>query len=270
MSGFALAAEDVAAYAANGIIAPFPVLDEATVAAALEAVARIDAQPAERRTGLLRHRSHLVSATLSEICFRPEILDRVESLIGPNILVWGANFFLKEPHSSAYVSWHQDGTYWGLEPADIVTAWVALTPSTVQSGCLQVVPGSHHWPIMAHTETFAEGNLLSRGQEIAIAVNPADVATIPLATGEMSLHHVKIAHNSEPNRADHRRIGYAIRYVAAHVKPDAPDSAMLVRGADAHGYFTHEAPASGEMRAEDLARHLASLDGSRIAPKRSM
>lgn len=167
----------------------------------------------------------------------PEILDRVEALIGPNILVWGANFFLKEPHSSAYVSWHQDGTYWAMEPADIVTAWIALTPSTVQSGCLRVVPGSHHWPILAHTETFAEGNLLSRGQEMAIDVNLATVRDIPLAPGEMSLHHVKMAHNSEPNRADHRRIGYAIRYVATHVKPDSIDTAMLVCGTDEYHHF---------------------------------
>ncbi len=270
MSGFALSETDVAAYAANGIIAPYAVLDDRTRDAALEAVARIDAQPAERRTGLLRHRSHLVSATLSEICFRPEILDRVESLIGPNILVWGANFFLKEPKSTAYVSWHQDGTYWGLEPADIVTAWVALTPSTVESGCLRVVPGSHLWPIVAHTETFAADNLLSRGQEIAIDVDPASVAIIPLAPGEMSLHHVKIAHNSEPNQADHRRIGYAIRYVAAHVKPDGRDSAMLVRGTDPYGYFDHEAPATGEMLPEDLDRHFASLEASRIAPRNRM
>lgn len=264
-----LPGDAVAAYRSDGIVAPFAVLPEATRRAALDTIAAIDTQPAEIRRGLLLHKTHLVSATLADICRMPAILDRVQSLIGANILVWGANFFLKEPHSTAYVSWHQDATYWGLEPADIVTAWVALTPSTRESGCLRVVPGSHLWPIVEHVETFAKGNLLSRGQEIAISVDPETVRDIPLAPGEMSLHHVKIAHNSEPNQADHRRIGFAIRYVAAHVKPAASDFAMPVRGVDTWGYFTPEAGGAGELLPADLARHQASHDGNRIAPKRS-
>ena len=137
------------------------------------------------------------------MCRNPRILDAVEGVIGPNILVWGANFFLKEPRSDAYVSWHQDATYWGLEPADIVTAWVALTPSTVESGCMRVVPGTHSDGILAHRETWADDNLLSRGQEIAVDVDLDKVVDVVLKPGEMSLHHVKIAHNSEPNRAAH-------------------------------------------------------------------
>ncbi len=260
--------EDVAAWARDGILAPYAVLSAAQIEAGLATVAAIDAQPAEIRTGLLLHKTHLVSKTLGDICKLPGILDRVESLIGPDILVWGANFFLKEPRSHAYVSWHQDATYWGLEPADIVTAWVALTPSSRMSGCLRVVPGSHRWPIVEHVETYAADNLLSRGQEIAVEVDPDAVRDIPLVPGEMSLHHVRIAHNSEPNQAEHRRIGFAIRYVAAHVRPTAPDHAMLVRGRNANGYFVEEEAGRGELVAADLARHAASRGGSRIAQKR--
>jgi ectoine hydroxylase-related dioxygenase (phytanoyl-CoA dioxygenase family) len=259
--------EDIAAYRRDGILAPYPVLSEPDRLAALATIALIDAQPPAIRKSLLLHKTHLASATLARICALPSILDRVESLIGPDILVWGANFFLKEPHSPAYVSWHQDATYWGLEPADIVTAWVALTPSTRESGCLRVVPGSHLWPIVQHVETYASDNLLSRGQEIAVDVDPADVRDIPLSPGEMSLHHVKIAHNSEPNAAPHRRIGFAIRYVAAHVKPAEPDTAMPVRGTT-QGHFIPEPGAAGELTPEDLARHAASHAGNRIAPKR--
>jgi hypothetical protein len=265
----ALPPEDVAAYERDGILAPYRVLPDADIAAGLATVAAIDAQPPETRMGLLLHKTHLASATLGRICALPAILDRVESLIGSNILVWGANFFLKEPHSPAYISWHQDATYWGLEPADIVTAWVALTPSTRESGCLRVVPGSHRWPIVAHVETYADDNLLSRGQEIAVAVDPATVRDIPLAPGEMSLHHVRIAHNSEPNQADYRRIGFAIRYVAAHVRPAGKDLAMLVRGRDAARNFLEETPGRGELLPEDLARHAVSRGGSRIVQKRN-
>ena len=100
------------------------------------------------------------------------------------------------------MSWHQDGTYWGLSSPDVITAWIALTPSTPQSGCMKVVPGTHRSQV-PHQDTFAADNLLSRGQEIAVQVNPADAVEIVLAPGEMSLHHVLIFHGSEPNRADH-------------------------------------------------------------------
>ena len=168
---------------------------------------------------------------LTDICRKPAILDlrrRARSVL--TSLVWGANFFLKEPRSDAYVSWHQDATYWGLEPADIVTAWVAFTPSTVESGCMRVVPGTHQLAIVEHRETWEADNLLSRGQEIAVEVDVEKVVDVVLAPGEMSLHHVKIAHNSEPNRSAQRRIGFAIRYVAAHVKQAGRrrDKAMLV------------------------------------------
>ncbi len=259
----------IQSYRDNGVLFPFRVLDEAGIAANLAAVAGIDAQPPELRKGLLLHKTHTVSKTLADLCRNPEILDLAEGLIGPNIYVWGANFFLKEPRSDAYVSWHQDAAYWGLEPADIVTAWVALSPSTAESGCMRVVPGTHNSGIAAHRETFAEDNLLSRGQEIAVDADLSRVVDVVLKPGEMSLHHVRIAHNSQPNRSNHRRIGFAIRYVAAHVKQNsgARDKAMLARGEDRWGYFEPEQGAAGEFLPQDLARHASSWGGSRLVPK---
>jgi hypothetical protein len=264
-----LNARQIAAYRDEGVLFPFAVLSPEEQAAGLQVIDRIDSMPEEARKGLLLHKTYTVSKTLTDMCCNPRILDRVEGLIGPNILVWGANFFLKEPHTDAYVSWHQDATYWGLEPADIVTAWVAFTPSTVESGCMRVVPGTHRSGILDHRETWAADNLLSRGQEIAVDVDLDKVVDVVLKPGEMSLHHVKIAHNSEPNRADHRRIGFAIRYVAAHVKQSggARDKAMLVRGADRWNYFDREDGAAGEFLPADLERHAQSFAGTRLAPK---
>ena len=74
----------------------------------------------------------------------------MEGVIGPNILCWATNFFTKEPKTTSYISWHQDLTYWGLDPADIVTAWVALSPATVESGCMRFVPGTHKMEIVPH------------------------------------------------------------------------------------------------------------------------
>jgi non-heme Fe2+,alpha-ketoglutarate-dependent halogenase len=263
-----LSAAQIQSFRDNGVLFPFRVLDDAEIAAGLAVVAGIDAHPDERK-GLLLHKSHYVSRTLSDLCRHPRILDAVEGVIGPNILVWGANFFLKEPRSDAYVSWHQDATYWGLEPSDVVTAWIALTPSTIESGCMRVVPGTHKDGIMAHKETWAQDNLLSRGQEIAVDVDLDKVVDVVLKPGEMSLHHVDIAHNSEPNRSAQRRIGFAIRYVGAHVKQagGVRDKAMLVRGEDRWHHFDHEEGGTGEFLPADMARHANSWGGTRLAPK---
>ncbi len=263
-----LNARQIAAYHDDGVLFPFAVLTPEDRAAGLRVVERIDSMSAEARKGLLLHKTYIVSKTLTDMCRNPRILDLVEGLIGPNILVWGANFFLKEPHTDAYVSWHQDATYWGLEPADIVTAWVAFTPSTVESGCMRVVPGTHRSGILDHRETWAADNLLSRGQEIAVAVDLDKVVDVVLRPGEMSLHHVKIAHNSEPNRSDHRRIGFAIRYVAAHVKQSggARDMAMLVRGTDSWNFFDREDGAVGRIPARGSRTARAILGGDTARP----
>ena len=272
-----LNAQQVAAYRDDGVLFPFAVLTPEELAAGLRVVDRIDAMPAEARKGLLLHKTYISRRRRStDICRKPRILDLVEGLIGPNILVWGANFFLKEPHSDAYVSWHQDATYWGLEPADIVTAWVAFTPSTVESGCMRVVPGTHSSGILDHRETWAADNLLSRGQEIAVDVDLDKVVDVVLEPGEMSLHHVKIAHNSEPNRADHRRIGFAIRYVAAHVKQARRRQGQGDAGARRRplelfrprGRRRRRVPARGSRPSRAvLGRHAARPDRSRRRPR---
>jgi len=171
-------------------------------------------------------------------------------VLGPDILCWASGVFLKEPRDPAFVSWHQDAMYWGLDPADVVTAWVALTDSTARNGAMQVLPGSHRGALLAHNDTFAPDNLLSRGQEIAVPVDPALAVTLVLQAGEMSLHHVKLAHGSEANKSDDRRIGYAIRYVAPHVRQigGARDTATLVRGVDRFGHFDPDPPGAAALR----------------------
>ena len=184
--------------------------------------------------GKLRQKSHLLFTWLNDLIRHERILDAVEDLIGPDILCWGTSFFIKEPCNPAYVSWHQDSTYWGLEPADIVTAWVALSDSTTENGAMRVVPGSHTMAQVPHRDTFRSDNLLSRGQEVMVDVDDAQAATLTLKAGEMSLHHVRLIHGSEPNPSDQRRIGFAIRYLPTYVRQVAGthDWATLVRGVD--------------------------------------
>ena len=253
-----LSADQIRQYQDQGYVFPFRVLDDAEVTdyrTRLEAAERSEAG-AEH----LKFKPHLAFTFLDDLIRHPTILDAVEGVIGPNILCWGTNFFTKEPKTTNYISWHQDLTYWGLEPADVVTAWVALSPATVASGCMRFVPGSHKMEVAPHKDTFADDNMLTRGQEIAVEVDEKDAVDIELRPGEMSLHHVKLIHGSNANSSDDRRIGFAIRYIPAYVRQvvGAKDSAMLVRGIDSEGNFEHETPPAVDLDPEALD-HLAVI-----------
>jgi non-haem Fe2+, alpha-ketoglutarate-dependent halogenase len=215
----------------------------------------------ERRTGgplrgNLRHKAHLLFPFLSEMVRNSAILDAIEDLYGPNLLCWTSNFFIKEARNPAFVSWHQDATYWGLSAPDVVTAWVALTPSNMANGAMGVIPGSHRMQQLPHRDTFDKNNLLTRGQEIAVEVDESRAAYLELEPGEASLHHVLLVHGSPPNPSPDRRIGFAIRYIPTSVHQlHGEDSATLVRGVDSFHHFEHEPIPEREMQPEMVALH---------------
>ena len=184
------------------------------------------------------------------------MLDAVEDVLGPNILCWGSSFFIKEPEDPGYVSWHQDATYWGLDQSDVCTAWIALTPSTRANGCMRVASGSHGEQL-THTDTFHKDNLLSRGQEINAEVDEKDAVDLELSPGQMSLHHVRIIHGSNPNPTKKRRVGFAIRYIAATVRQSLGprDFATLVRGKVVNDFWELEPRPKDELHPEALAYH---------------
>jgi hypothetical protein len=254
-----LSAADLARYSRDGFLFPIPVL---TPAEALQYRRRLEAVEAAhegRLTGELRNKPHLLFTWLADLVRHPTILDAVEDVLGPNLLVWSSSFFIKEARDPAFVSWHQDATYWGLSEPDVVTAWVAFTDATVENGAMRMVPGSHQEQL-AHRDTFAAHNLLSRGQEIAVEVDEARGVDVLLAAGEMSLHHVRMVHGSPANRSDDRRIGLAIRYVSTHVRQlFGEDGALLVRGTDHHGHFRPEHAPAGDLTPEARAHHAESM-----------
>ena len=233
----------------------------AEIGGLLERFQAVEAAHGGRLPARLNQKPHLLFTWLDALIRHPRILDPVEDLLGPDLLCWGAQFFAKDPGDPSYVSWHQDGTYWGLSSPDVVTAWVAFTPSTLESGCMQVVPGTQARQV-AHVDTFAKENLLSRGQEIAVSVRDDEKVAVQLAPGQMSLHHVLLFHGSEPNRATHRRIGLAIRYVPTHVHQasGARDWATLVRGQDRHGHFQLEQAPRADLDEAARAHHAAVLE----------
>jgi hypothetical protein len=249
-------------YQERGYYAPIRVLSTEAAAAVR---GHLEAYEAEHGIlqGEKRHKSHLLFTWLDALIRHPAILDAVEDVIGPDILCWGSTFFIKEARNPAFVSWHQDSTYWGLEPPDIITAWVALSDSTAANGAMRVIPATHKMDQVAHRDTFSPDNLLSRGQEIEVAVDERDAAMLELQAGEMSLHHVRLIHGSDPNPSDHRRIGFAIRYIPTYVRQSVggTDHATLVRGSDRYHHFAAERAPAFDMAPEAVAFH-ATVSGA--------
>ncbi|MXW86525.1 MAG: phytanoyl-CoA dioxygenase family protein [Boseongicola sp. SB0673_bin_14] len=242
-----LSEEDVAKYWRDGFLFPVPVFTAEEVAAArtsLEDMERdwLDGGLPLPLNTYKRVNAQVVMPFLVGIARSPAILDVVEGILGPDILIYAAEFFIKEPRTASIVSMHQDLTYWGLGAIDgLVTAWLALSPATVESGCMDFVRGSHRQPILPHEDTFDANNLLSRGQEVKVDIADEDKTPIMLEPGEMSLHHGLTIHGSGPNGSDDRRIGCVIRYVRPDMeqKVGAADYAMAARGEDRFGNFIH-------------------------------
>ena len=202
-----------------------------------------------------RVNAHLVMPLAYKIAAHSAILDVVEGILGPDVLLYSTEFLIKEPHTKHVVTMHQDLAYWGLGEIDgILTAWLALTPATPQSGCMDFVKGSHKSPIIPHEDSFDELNLLSRGQEIKVNVAEEDKSSGALATGEMSLHHGLMIHGSGANTSDDRRIGVVMRFLSPHVKKpnNAPDYGVAMRGNCDTGNFTLCHAPKGLFNPEDL------------------
>lgn len=256
----ALSSAAVERYRRDGFYFPVPVLTPDEARECRRRLEAVEAANGGQLGGELRQKPHLLFTWLADLVRHPAILDAVEDVLGPNLLVWSTSFFIKGPRDAAFVSWHQDATYWGLSEPDVVTAWVAFTEATVDNGAMRMVPGSHGEQLV-HRDTFAANNLLSRGQEIEVAVDEARGVDIVLRAGEMSLHHVRMVHGSPPNRSDDRRIGFAIRYIPTYVRQLAgeADGAMLVRGVDDFHYYVPERPPTADLSADARAHHAESV-----------
>jgi non-haem Fe2+, alpha-ketoglutarate-dependent halogenase len=248
--------DQIAAYNRDGYLAPVRAMSEAEARAARSHLERIEAGLGGPLRGDLRHKAHLLFSFLADLIRHPAILDAVEDVLGPDILCWNTNFFIKEAETPSFVSWHQDSTYWGLSSPDVCTAWVAITPSNLDNGAMAVIPRSHTRDQIPHRDTFDRHNLLTRGQEIAVEVDENEAVPLVLRLGEMSLHHVRLVHGSPPNPSNDRRIGFAIRYIPTSIyQVEGSDSATLVRGEDRFGHFEPEPRPERDMQEDMLALH---------------
>lgn len=245
------------AYHRDGYVSPVPVLTEQEAAAH-----RRRMEAAEATFGPLHYRTkvHTILTSPLELATHPGVLDLVEAMLGPDILLYNVTYIVKEAGAASHVSWHQDLTYWGLSHDDQVSMWLALSPATEVSGCMRMVPGSHVSGRLTHEATADDSNVLFQGQTVR-DVSEADAVLCPLGPGEASFHHGWTLHASMPNRSDDRRIGLNVQYLAAHVRQekDPDDTAMLVRGQDRFGHWGPDVAAASDLDPAAVA-HQADLE----------
>ena len=223
--------------------------------------------PRDRR--LYFQETHWCLRWVYRLVSHPKVLDAVEGILGPNLMVWASQWFPKLPGDKAYVSWHQDGAYWGLHPLNKITsAWIALAETTPENGCMRVVPGTHKNPLLRQAETHAPDNVLSRGQAIEAEVNEAQAIDVVLRPGEMSLHHPGVIHGSGANISQRPRIGISVIYITPDVVQNAaePNLVALVRGKDEFAHFALAEPpqadepcGTSKIQAEALNRQAGSI-----------
>jgi ectoine hydroxylase-related dioxygenase (phytanoyl-CoA dioxygenase family) len=268
-----LSSAQVERYERDGFLSPIAALTGGEVAAArakLEAFELAVGGPltADSVDARYRSRTHVLLPWVHGLVRHPAILDAVEGLIGPDILVYTSTWFIKEPRSTAIAAWHQDATYFGLRPYVHVTAWLALTEATAENGCMEFLPGSHRGGQRPHRAGAVAGSVNRAGQAIVGEVDDTPAVPAPLRPGEFSLHHTLCLHRSAPNRSSGRRIGLAISYVPTHVQHLGArhrTPAMLVRGADAFGHFELEPAPAADRDEAARAAYARSYEGYRAA-----
>ena len=185
---------------------------------------------------------HLLFPWVDEVARHPAILDAVEDLIGPNIRLFHLTVWPKGSGDGAFIDWHQDATYFGLEPSIQVTAWVALSDAPVESGCMEMIPGSHRLGQLHHSENDSNKILLSRGQTVSVGLDQSNTVFMPVKAGQFSLHDTHTVHRSGPNMAAWRRLGLGFSYIPTHVRCTSRTrlTAALVRGQDSFNHFDDE------------------------------
>ncbi|MEE8504742.1 MAG: phytanoyl-CoA dioxygenase family protein [Kiloniellales bacterium] len=232
-------------YARDGFLSPVDILTAEEAARHRACMEEVEAKigPVHYKTKV-----HTILRSPLALATDPRVLDVVEALIGPDILIHNVTYIVKEAGSSSYVSWHQDLTYWGFDGDTQVSMWLALSPATGESGCMRMVSGSHVQGQRDHKLIDNPANVLFQGQTVP-GVAEEEAVMCPLEPGQASFHHGWTLHASMPNRSKDRRIGLNAQYLAPHIRQTKHDldSAMLVRGEDRYYHFHQDRPAESDL-----------------------
>jgi phytanoyl-CoA dioxygenase PhyH len=247
-------------YRRDGYSFPHTALSGAELADCRDGLARYESwlgNPVNRGDWRWRSAAYAFLPWLDRLIRHPRILDAVEDLVGPDILVFTTTFFIKEANSPTFAAWHQDATYFGIEPYEHVTAWVALTDATEEAGCMEVAPSRGAPRQMHHAALGLKDSINGGGQAIVEQFDERDTVMMAVPAGSFSLHHTLCSHRSAPNRASHRRVGIGISYIPAHcrITSSVRMRVPLVRGTNTGGNFDILPPPEAEFHPAAIARH---------------
>lgn len=237
-----LSEQQVKQYHDEGATHPIRVMSKERAAQCLAALEEGEARYGADFARVLRTKSHLSLKWVDDLIRDPVVLDAVEDIIGPDIRLYNLTVWKKNARDASFVGWHQDSTYFPLDPAVQITAWIALTDSVEENGNVKYVAGSHKLGQLKHADAPGNGSMLSKGQHVVEAFDSSEVRSINLQPGEMSLHHTRLVHYSEPNNSSRRRIGLGASYIPTSVRCTGTvrHTAGLVRGIDRFNHFDDE------------------------------
>ena len=262
----ALTKDQIIQYRELGYVFPINVLTSKEAFEIRKEIEKIEKKWPGELEGLGRNYIHLISPIFDKIVHNSKILDAVESIVGKNILACGTTLFIKNPNEKGFVSFHQDAKYIGLEPHNWVTAWVAVTDTNEENGCMRMWSGSHKDSLKYHNQKFDENNLLTRGQTVENV--PIEKTTpIILKAGQMSLHHPTVVHGSNLNKSNDRRIGFVIQsYIGSNVDQILGKMyVQLARGHDTYKYHENvKRPTELMNKSDILLRKKANNELSKI------
>src|ERR1051326_3554114 len=232
-------------FAAQGYVTNLEIIPADAIALYCQQFDAIESAEGRKTSQIGITNRHKTNPILGRLVTDPRILDAMEQILGPDLLLLGSHFFCKYPDlSESFVAWHQDVTYWGLTPPKAATLWLAIDDADPENGCMRVIPESHRGKLLPHGKSQHAGNLLSGNQEIPDnLVNASSAVYLPLRAGCASIHDGMLIHGSNPNRSTRRRCGLTLRFTTPDVVPavGVPGAvqwkAELVRGADRHGHF---------------------------------
>ena len=265
----------VSDYRRDGFLAAQPALSDAEVVRFRSALETYETGLGARLTALppmQGRKLHVRLPWAAELVRHPAIVDAIEDLIGPDILAFNATFFIKEAGADGITAWHQDSTYFGLDPQEHVSAWVALSDASVESGCMEFLPGSPSWGQLHHAAKVLPNSINHGNQTVAEPFDATGGVLVPVPAGAFSCHHTRVLHQSGPNRSDDRRIGFGISYIPAHVRHTGSMRmpATLIRGEDRYGHFDLEPDARTMTTADAVAAHEAAYAGYRAGYEEQM
>jgi hypothetical protein len=246
---FALTHNEMEQFRRDGFLGPFTAFQPEEMNAFRETVCnRVLATP-RPDTSADRGR-HGDSETIWRLCSAPAIVERMASLYGPDLVLWLSTIFYKPPARDDRLEefpWHQDVVFWNLEPSISLCAWIAITPATVENGCVEVIPGSHKriHPTITTTDPKFAAHFHGLSADPA-GIDESKKVQLVLKPGEFFLFNERTLHHSGPNRSHEPRIGLGYRVTLPMVKSYHNSPVIMLRGQDRFGFNTYTAPPIGE------------------------